>query len=100
MNVSENRQRQVPHDLFFQCPLRDQPVYVDRLLLSDPMRSVHRLNVLHGVPVVLHENYRIGSRKRQSKATDMGREQKTINAWIRIERLHDSVSFVGLGSTV
>lgn len=64
------------------------------------MRSVHRLDILHRIPVVLHKYHGIRSRKRQSKATNVCREQQTVDAGIRIERLHDGMSFVGLGSTV
>ena len=90
----------VPHDLFLQCPFRDQPVDVNNLLLSDSVRSVHRLHILHRIPVVLNEYYRISSRKCQAKTTDVCREQQTVNARIRIECLHDGVSFISLCSAI
>ncbi|MPC08116.1 hypothetical protein E2C01_000691 [Portunus trituberculatus] len=34
-----------------------QAVHIDNALLANAMSTVHRLQVLHGVPVMLHKNY-------------------------------------------
>lgn len=49
---------------------------------------------------MLHEYYGIGAGERQPKPTNVRCEQQTIDTGIRIERLHDGVSLVGLSSTV
>ena len=49
---------------------------------------------------MFHEYYGIGSRECQSKTTDVRRKQQTVNAGIRIERLYDSMSFVGLCTAI
>ena len=51
------------HDLLFQCVAGYQPVDVHHAGLPDPVGAVHRLQVLAGVPVVLHEDHRVRPRE-------------------------------------
>lgn len=94
------RNELLPHDLLFKSALRDQAVDVHDLLLSNTMGSVHSLQILHGIPVVFDENDRVRSRQRQAQSTNMGRQKQTINAWVRVEGLHDSMSLLRVGTSV
>lgn len=51
----------IPHYFFFKSTGRNQPVDIYDLPLSNSMGSVHSLEVLHGIPVVFHENHSISS---------------------------------------
>ena len=59
------------HDLLLERAARDQPVHGDDLFLADAVRPVHGLQVLHRVPVVFHEDHRVGARQVQSQATHL-----------------------------
>ena len=58
------------------------------------MCTVHRLEILHRVPVVLHEDDRVRAGEREAEPADMRREQEAVDARVRVERLHDRVSLV------
>lgn len=55
-----------PHDLLLQCAPCDEAVDVDDLLLTETMRAVHGLQILHRVPVVVDKDDRVGSSKVES----------------------------------
>ena len=54
---SEELEALEAHNLLLQGVPRYEPVDVDHPLLADAVRSVHGLQVLHGVPVMLHEDH-------------------------------------------
>ena len=89
-----------PHDLLLERPLRDEPVDVDDLLLSESMSSIHSLQILHRVPIVLDEDDRIRSCEVESESSDLRREKENVDAGIRVEGLDDSVSFGRIRRTV
>jgi hypothetical protein len=89
-----------PHDLLLERPFGDEPIDVYDLLLAQPMRPIHRLQILHGVPVVLHKDDRIRPRQIQPEPSDLGRQQQHVDARIGIERLDDAVSFGGVGRPI
>lgn len=60
-----------PHDLLLERVPRDQAVHVDHVLLADAVRAVHGLQVLHGVPVVLHEDHGVRARQVQPEAAHL-----------------------------
>ena len=83
-----------PHDLGLERVARDEPVHVDDLLLAEAVRAVHGLQVLARVPVVLHEDDRVGAREREAEAADLRREQQHVDARVGIECLHDAVALL------
>jgi hypothetical protein len=64
-----------PHNLLFKSSLRDQAVYVHNFLLANTMRAIHCLQVFHGIPVMFHEDDRVGTSQRQAEPSDMGCEK-------------------------
>ncbi len=89
-----------PHDLLFECPSHDQSIYVHDLLLPQSMRPVHRLQILHGVPIVIHEDHRVRSCQIQSQTADTGCEEQDIDARVVVEPLDDSMALSRIGGTV
>lgn len=92
--------RHVPHDLLFQRAPSDQPVHINDLLLTNTMRSIHGLGILHRIPVVVHEDYRVRSRQSQPKTANTGGQEQDINTGIVVERLHNIMPTHGLGRSV
>lgn len=72
-------------NLLLQSPPRDQPINIHDLLLPDPMRPVHGLQILLRVPVVLHEDDRIRPRQIQPQPAHARRQQQAVIARIRVE---------------
>ena len=66
--------RNVPHNFLLKRAFGDETIYVDHFLLPNPMCAVHGLEILHGVPIMLHKYHRIGTRKGQAKTADMSRK--------------------------
>lgn len=64
-------QEDIPHNLLLERVPGNQAVYVDDLALADAVRAVHGLQVLHGVPVVLHEDHRVRARQVQTEAAHL-----------------------------
>ena len=58
------------------------------------MRAVHRLQILHRIPVVLDKDDCIRPRQRQPKSTNMCGEKQAVDARVRVERLHDRMPLV------
>lgn len=44
-----------PHDFLLESAAGDESVHVDNSLLADAVGSVHRLQVSHRTPVMLHK---------------------------------------------
>lgn len=82
----------VPHDFLFQGPFGDQAIHIDHLLLTYAMSSVHGLEILHWVPVMLHKDNRVCARKCQPKPPNVSREEKTVDARVRVERLDNGMA--------
>ena len=64
------------------------------------MCTVHGLQILAWIPVVLDKDDRVRTGQVQTKATDMGREQEQIDTRIRIEQIHRVESIRGAHGTV
>ena len=64
------------------------------------MGSIHRLKILHRVPVVLDEDDRVRSREIESESSDLRREKKDVDTGVRVEGLDDSVSFGRIRRTI
>jgi hypothetical protein len=60
-----------PHDPLFQRALRNDAIDIDDSRLSDPVRSVHGLQVLHGVVVVLQEYHSVGACEVEAQTPDV-----------------------------
>ena len=46
----------VPHDLLLKSTFCDQSIYIDYFFLPDTVCTIHCLEILHRVPVVLNED--------------------------------------------
>ena len=73
------------HDLLLQSSSRYQPEDRHYFLLADAVSSIHGLQILHRVPVVLHENHRISASQVETEASHVSRHQQNIDGRIRIE---------------
>ena len=82
-----------PHDLLLDGVLGDEAVDVDDARLTDAVRSVHGLQVLLRIPVVLDKYDRVGAGQVETEAAHLGREQQHVYAGIRVEALHDAEAF-------
>lgn len=90
----------VPHDLLLQRPPRDQPIHINDPLLSQPMRPIHRLQIPHRVPIMLHKHDRVRARQVQAQPTHLCSEQQDVDGGIGVECLGDGVSAGGGGRAV
>jgi len=77
------------HDLVFNRVSHDKSVDVDSARLADAMGSIHRLQVVHRVPVVLHEDDDVSSSQSQAQAADGRRQDQNANRWVVIELIDD-----------
>lgn len=89
-----------PHNLLLQSGPRNQSININDLLLSDPVCPVHRLQVLHWIPIVLHEYNRISPCQIQSQTTHLRRQQQHVDRWIVVEPRDDRMSLSGRNGTV
>ena len=64
------------------------------------MSTVHGLQILHWIPVVFHEDNRIGARERQPKSSNVRREEKTVDTRVRVERLHNGMALVRIRAPI
>lgn len=64
------------------------------------MRTVHGLQVLHRVPVVLDEDDRVRPGERETQPTDVCCQQEAVDTWVRVERLNDRVALLGVRPAV
>ena len=55
------------------------------LLLADAVSAVHRLEILHRVPVVLEEDDRVGTGQVESETAHVSRQQQHIDAGVLVE---------------
>ena len=51
------------------------------------MRSVHGLEILHGVPVMLEEDDRVSARQVEAQTSDGRRQEEHVDRGIRVEPL-------------
>lgn len=90
----------VPHDLLLERAAHDQSINVDDLLLAQAMRPIHRLQVLHRIPVVLDEDDGVRTGQVESEPADVGRQEQAVDGRVRVEGLAHGVTFRDIGSTV
>jgi hypothetical protein len=64
------------------------------------MCAVHRLKILHGIPIVFDEDDCVGAGERQAKASNVSGEKQTIDTWVRVERLDHSMTLAGVSTTI
>jgi hypothetical protein len=64
------------------------------------MSTVHGLQILHWIPVVFHEDNCIGAREGQPKPSNMGREEKAVDARVRVERLDNGMALVRIRAPI
>lgn len=46
-------------DFFLYCVLRDKAIHVDLILLANPVRSVHGLEIYLGIPIRVVNNHSV-----------------------------------------
>ena len=80
------------HDVVFDGVPHNQSVDNDSAGLANAMRSVHCLQVVHGVPVVLGEDDNIGSRQIQAQSAHLGSQDEHSNRLVVVELVHDLVT--------
>lgn len=82
------------HDLVLNRVSHDQAEDIDCASLADTMSSIHSLQVVHRVPIVLHEYDDISASQCKTKATDGGCENKDSDRAIVVELIDslDSIS--------
>ena len=83
------------HDLLLQGVPSDQAVDIHHFLLSNPVGSVHRLQVLHGVPVVFDEDDGVRPGEVEAQPAHAGAEKQEVNAGVSVELGHNGVALVG-----
>lgn len=89
-----------PHDLLLKGASGDESVNVDDLLLTEPMGTVHRLQVLHRVPVVFDEDDGVGTGQVETKTTDLGGEEEDVDTGVGVEGLDNTVPLGRVGGAV
>lgn len=94
------RENSSPHDLLFEGALRDKTINIYDLLLTDTMGPIHRLEVLHRVPVMLNEYDGIRSRQGQSQATDVGCEKQAVDTGVGVERLDNGMALLRIRTSI
>lgn len=61
----------------FKCSLQQY--------LSYPVGSIHRLQIPHGVPVMLHKHHSVCSRQVEAETTDVRGQQQNIDGGIIVK---------------
>ena len=64
------------------------------------MGAIHGLEILHRIPVMLNKDNRVSARKCQPKPPNVGREEKTVDARIGVERLDNGVALVRIRAPI
>ena len=60
------------------------------------MGSVHGLQIVHGVPIMLHEDDHIGSGKSQTQASNSRGQNEHLHWWVMVELIDDLKSLLGI----
>lgn len=74
-----------PHYLLLQRVPRQDAINIDNPFLANAMRAVHGLEVLHGVPVVLHEDHRVCSGEVEAQAADGRGHHEAVDGRVAVE---------------
>ena len=82
------------HDLVLNRVSHDQAEDIDCASLADTMSSIHSLQVVHRVPIVLHEDDNISASQCEAKATNSCCKDKNSDRAIVVELIDslDSIS--------
>ena len=83
------------HDFVFDGVTHDHPVHVHCTNLAYPVSSIHRLQIFHRVPVMLHENDDICTSESESKTTDSCGENQYPHWLIMIELVDNLNALTG-----
>ena len=85
IKTSGARRRNELHDFLFDRIACDQSVDIHHFLLTDPMGSIHRLQVLTGIPIMFNKDHCVSTGQIQSETTNVGGEQEQIDTRVGIE---------------
>ena len=70
------------------------------LFLPDPVSPVHGLEILHRVPIVLHEDDGVGPGQIETQPPHGRGDQEQIHGDVVVELVHDSLSLSGRNGAV
>ena len=86
---SKKKERKKNLSIYLARPAGQESVDVDRVLLPDPVRARHRLEVVLRVPVRVEDDDGVGRREVDAEAAGAGGEQEDEVARIRgVEVVH------------
>ena len=87
--TSKRRRKKTSFSLYLAGAAGQESVDVDRVLLPDPVRAGHRLEVVLRVPVRVEDDDGVGRREVDAEAAGAGGEQEDEVARIRgVEVVH------------
>lgn len=61
----------IPHDFLLNRCLSDKAIYVHRTFLTNTMRTIHCLQILHRIPIMLDKYHHIGACQIKAFTTDL-----------------------------